>query len=98
MKINITNYNAERRTFNVELASKDGAEPFLIIRDCRVMDGANGRFVSYPARKMDSGKWWNHVRGSDAFNSAVLTAVETVAPKDAPPSAKSTQADDDAPW
>lgn len=60
--------------FNVELASKEGAEAFLSIRGCRLMDGKSGPFVSYPAKKNEqSGKYWNHVWASDKFNAVVLS-------------------------
>lgn len=59
--------------FNVELASKEGAEAFLSIKGCRIVDGQKGAFVSYPATKNAStGKWWSHVWASDRFNAAVL--------------------------
>lgn len=66
--------------FDLELASKDGADPFLKIRGCKLMNGKNGEFVSYPSKKLDSGKYWNHVYGSDAFNAAVLAEAKKTQP------------------
>lgn len=67
-------------SFNLELASKEGSDPFIKIRGCKIMSGKNGEFVSYPSRKLDSGKYWNHVYGSDAFNAAVLSEAKKTQP------------------
>ena len=77
MKIGIEHYE---RDFNVTLASKEGAQPFLTIKGCRVVDGSKGPFVSFPAKKLDSGKYWNHVYASDAFQAAVLEAFNASKP------------------
>lgn len=65
-----------RDQFNVSLSSAQGKEPFLTIKGCRVVDGSKGRFVSWPAKKLDSGKWWNHVYASEGFQTAVLQALD----------------------
>jgi DNA-binding cell septation regulator SpoVG len=63
--------------FNVELASKAGAEAFLSVKGCRIVDGSKGPFVSYPATKNTStGKWWQHAWGSEKFNAAVLEKAQ----------------------
>lgn len=80
MKISIEHHNDQ---FNVGLASREGVEPFLVIKGCRVVDGRNGAFVSWPARKLDSGKYWNHVYASEAFARAVLDAYNESKPKPA---------------
>lgn len=91
MKISIEHRDGKYPTFNVSLASMEGAEPFLTVYDCRIVEGSKGRFISYPAKKDDKGKYWNHVRGSDAFNSAVLAEAERSMPK----ARASKPADDD---
>ena len=83
------------RDFNISLASKEGAEPFLSIKRCRIVDGSKGRFVSYPAKKLESGKYWNHVYASDAFNAAVIEAYDAAAPK---PAKRAATADDEVPF
>ena len=91
MRITIEHHDT---SFNVILSTRDNGEPFLTIKGCRVVDGSKGKFVSWPARKMDSGKWWNHVYASDAFNEAVLRE----ALKSEPPPKKTPRAaevDDD---
>ena len=68
--------------FNVNRSSKPGAEAFLSIKGVRIVSGAKGDFVSYPARKNEqTGKWWNHVWASDAFNRAVLEKAQASMPK-----------------
>lgn len=67
--------------FNVGLCSKEGKEPFLSIKGCRIVSGKNGPFVSWPAKKLDSGKYWNHVYASEAFNAAVMEAAEASKPR-----------------
>ena len=68
--------------FNVNLAAKEGADTFLQIKGCRIVESKNGgKFVSYPARKNEeTGKWWNHVWGSEKFNEAVMKAAEEAQP------------------
>lgn len=68
--------------FNVHLASKEGAEPFLTIKGCRIVDSAKGAFVSWPATKNDStGKWWNHVWANDKFAAAVMAKAQESMPQ-----------------
>jgi DNA-binding cell septation regulator SpoVG len=90
MKITV---ERRERDFNVNLHSKEGAEAFLTIKGCRVVEGQKGPFVSWPAKKLDSGKYWNHCWGSDAFNQAVLEAYNAGAPK-----AAKAPATDDVPF
>lgn len=71
MKIGIEHHNDQ---FNVTLTSSGGSEPFLTVKGCRIIQGQNGPFVSWPARKLDSGKYWNHVYASRAFGDAVVAA------------------------
>lgn len=59
--------------FNVELASKEGMEPFISVKGCRIVEGSKGPFVSYPATKNEkTGKWWSHVWASEKFSAVVL--------------------------
>lgn len=78
MKISIEHHNDQ---FNVALASGEGKEPFLVIKGCRVKDGDKGRWISFPARKLDSGKWWNHVYASEGFQAAILAELDKGQPK-----------------
>ena len=80
MKIGIEHHET---SFNVTLASKEGVQPFLTIKGCRIVEGSKGPFVSWPAKKMESGKYWNHVYASEAFSSAVMDEVNKTKPKQA---------------
>ena len=89
--------------FNVQIASKAGEDHFLAIKGCRIINGANGPFVSFPARKMDSGKYWTHVWANDKFQAAILKAHEASADKPAKSKPKGKKAaadagDDDIPF
>ena len=81
MKISIEHHGDQ---FNVALSSAEGKEPFLTIKGCRLKDSDRGRFISFPARKLDSGKWWNHVYASEGFQAAILTELDKSQPKSKP--------------
>jgi DNA-binding cell septation regulator SpoVG len=91
MNISIEHRDGKFPSFNVSLASKEGAEPFLTIKGCRIVSGQKGEFVSYPSRKQDDGKYWNHVWGSEKFNAAVLEKAQAAQPK-------RQDGDSDIPW
>jgi hypothetical protein len=79
MNIEITWFNDQ---FNVGLCSKEGAEPFVSIKGARIATGSKGDFVSWPATKNQStGKFWNHVWGSEKFNAAVLEKAQATKPQ-----------------
>ncbi len=85
MKINCEHFDGKYPSFNVSLSSKEGVEPFLTIKGCRIVDGSKGPFISWPARKQDDGKWWNHVYASAAFADAVLKEAQRGGSKSEPP-------------
>jgi DNA-binding cell septation regulator SpoVG len=59
--------------FNVHLSSAEGKDDFLSIKGCRVVDGRDGPFISWPATKNQStGKYWNHVWANEKFAAVVL--------------------------
>lgn len=87
--------------FNVELCGAQGREPFLSIKGCRIVNGSKGAFVSWPSRKMDNGKYWNHCYASEAFAQAVLEAAQATAPQTDNRTLgqrRAPQQNDDAPW
>jgi len=86
MNIVIEHHDGKYPSFNVGLASAHGKEAFLVIKGCRLVDGKDGRFVSWPAKKLDSGKYWNHVWSGDKFTAAVLQAYDDSRPKTKKPS------------
>ena len=78
MKITIEHHGDQ---FNVALTNAGQDEPFVTIKGCRIVNGSKGPFVSFPSRKMENGKYWNHVYASQAFSDAIIRAVNQEAPK-----------------
>jgi hypothetical protein len=83
MKISIKHFDGQYPSFNVSLANP-GKEPFIEIKGCKIMNGSNGEFVSWPSRKKDDGSYWNHVYASNDFNAAVLKAAKEGQPMPRP--------------
>ena len=82
MDITVKHFEGQYPSFNIMLHSAPGSEPFLEIKGCKIVNGANGEFISYPSRKNENGKYWTHVYGGEKFNAAVLKkAKEGQAPK-----------------
>lgn len=81
MKITVEHHSGKYPSFNVALSSAEGKEPFLVIKGCKIVEGRNGPFVSWPSRKQDDGKYWNHVYASEGFAKAVLDEAQKAAPK-----------------
>lgn len=86
-------FDSKYPTFNIEIASAEGREPFITIRDCKLIEGKNGVFISYPAKKMESGKYWNHVVGNEQFNEAVVKKAQAAQPQQKAQAAKAGSAD-----
>jgi len=77
-------------TFKIFLRRSPESDPFLTVHDCRIVDGKNGPFVSYPAKKDANGKYWNYLQGGEAFNAHILQlaqAGQQAAPPPRPPPA-----------
>lgn len=72
MHISIEHHDGKYPSFNVCLSSKEGKDPFLTIKGCQMKQGDKGEFIAYPAKKQDTGKWWNHVYATKEFNDAVI--------------------------
>lgn len=72
MKVTIQHFDGKYPSFNIMVHAVEGADPFITIRGCRIVEGKNGPFVSYPATKNDQGKYWNHVVGGEKFNEYVI--------------------------
>lgn len=84
MEIIVKHIESKYPSFNIGLASKEGAEPFLEIKGCRLVEGSKGQFVSGPATKNQStGKYWQHTYFSEKFSAAVLAKVLETMPKKA---------------
>lgn len=72
MKVTIQHFEGKYPSFNIMVHAVEGADPFITIRGCRIVEGKNGPFISYPATKNDKGQYWNHVVGGEKFNEYVL--------------------------
>jgi hypothetical protein len=72
-------------SFNLELASEEGREAFLVLKGCQIKDGTNGPFVSVPSKKNEStGKYWNHAYLADKFAAIVLSKAQESQPRAEP--------------
>lgn len=81
MHITIEHFAGTYPSFNIGLHSKQGSEAFISIKGCKIVNGQNGAFVRYPSRKNEqTGKYWNHVWGSENFNAEVLRLAQESAP------------------
>lgn len=98
MKITIERFEGSDR-FNVCIASKEGNEPFITIKGCKLMSGRKGEFISWPAWKNKNDEWKSHIYASPAFQEAVVEAVKASEPKKpAQPAKPPKDMDDDIPW
>lgn len=87
--------------FNVLLCGAKDRDPFLTVKGCRIVNGSKGAFVSWPAKRQENGKYWQHCYASEAFAQAVLEAAQAEARVEQappPPARKRAQADDDIPF
>ena len=81
MEISIEWFDGKYPSFNVSLTSKEGKYPFLVIKGCRIAQGTKGEFIGWPATKnQQTGKYWNHVYGSDEFAAVVLKKAKESQP------------------
>ena len=68
MKITAERREAGRFTFyTVELATAEGKDPFLTLKDLKIRDGSKRRFVSFRGYTGDKHKWWHSLYASEAF-------------------------------
>jgi DNA-binding cell septation regulator SpoVG len=95
VKITIEHIGKKYSEFTVHLASKEGADPFLSIRGVRIVKGSKGDFLSWPARKLESGKYWNHCWASEKFAAAVMEEARATMPEQ---EEKKAPVDDDLPF
>lgn len=94
MELSVKWFDGQYPSFNLMIASAAGKEPFLEIKGCKIVEGQNGPFISYPSRKQDNGKYWNHVYASDAFNAVVLSKAQATMPAKQQSRRQQPQSDD----
>jgi hypothetical protein len=71
---------AKSTYYSLNLHSGEGKEPFMTIKGCRLIDGTNGPFVSFPSHKDDKDKYWPHVWASDGFHVEAIKAMRAATP------------------
>lgn len=89
MEISIKWFDGQYPSFNVSIASKEGKEPFVEIKGCRIAQGKDGEFVATPSTKNEkTGKYWNHAYFSKDFAAVVLEKAKESQTKQQSKSAK----------
>ena len=71
--IKIENLNLEYKTFTVEFLRSSG-ETFCAVKNCRMVQGEKGAFVSGPAKKTKDDKWFNLVYFDKGIQADILEA------------------------
>ena len=86
------------KNFNINLHTSPDKDAFLSIKGCRLVGEGEDAFIGFPARKNEqTGKWWNHVWGSDEFQGVVIK--KAIAAKEKPKAPKKLdELDDDIPF
>jgi len=79
--IKITNLNLQYKQFTVEFLRSSG-DVFCAVKNCRMVQGQKGAFISGPAIKTKDDKWFNltyfdqkiQADIMEAYNAAVMAA------------------------
>ena len=83
MEIRTIWHQGKYPSFNLELASEEGRDAFLVLKGCQIKDGPNGTFVSVPSKKNEqTGKYWNHAYLADKFAAIVLSKAQESMPRE----------------
>lgn len=100
MEIAIKWIDGKYPSFNIELSTTKGKDPFITIKGCSLREHNGKKFVGMPAKKLESGKYFNYVYASDDFQKAVMEKAEECQPsKPQKEESKSAASfDDDIPW
>lgn len=81
MEIEIKWFAGKWPTFNIELSTKAGNDPFITIKGCSLREYNGKEFVGFPSKKMESGKYWSHVFASDDFQRFIIEKAKVGMPK-----------------
>ena len=70
----VNNYSDDVTFFNLHVKSEIGD---ITIYGCRVVSGSKGDFISFPSRKGDDGKYYNHIFVSfdDEVQNMIIDSV-----------------------
>lgn len=96
MHVSVKWFDGKYPSFNLNLHSKEGEPEFLSIKGCRIVQGQNGDFVSFPSTKNDSGKYWNHAWANEKFANHVLEIANAARPSASQPKQKKEDLDGDS--
>src|SRR5574342_120332 len=88
MEISIKWFDGQYPSFNVGVASKEGNEPFIEVKGCRICKGKDGEFVAPPSTKGKNDKYWNHAYFSKDFAAVVLEKAKESQPQKQAPAKK----------
>jgi DNA-binding cell septation regulator SpoVG len=81
MEINVEWRDGKWPSFNLSLATKEGKDPFLVIKGCSIMKGKNGDFVKFPSKKLEDGTYFNYCFTSKEFSEVVLKKAQASFPE-----------------
>jgi DNA-binding cell septation regulator SpoVG len=81
MEINVEWRDGKWPTFNLSLATKEGKDPFIVIKGCGLMKGKNGEFVKFPSKKNEDNTYFNFIYASKDFGDVVLKKAKESFPE-----------------
>ena len=81
MEIKVEWRDGKWPTFNLSLATKEGKDPFVVIKGCGLMKGKNGEFVKFPSKKNEDGTYFNFIYASKDFGEVVLKKAKESFPE-----------------
>jgi DNA-binding cell septation regulator SpoVG len=62
---------------SIDIEVKVGKQSVFKVYDCRIVDGENGKFLSFPSRKGSDGNYYNRARITDSdMCEAIIAAIE----------------------
>lgn len=93
MEIVIKWFDGKWPTFNIELATKAGNDPFITIKGCSLREHNGKEFIGFPSKKMESGKYWSHVFASDDFQRVIIEKAKVGMPKHEKEASKASNQD-----
>ena len=80
----IWNTKSQYPQFNLELATSENGEAFLVVKSCKIATGSNGQFVSGPSTKKQDGTYFNLTFMSKSFQAVVLKKALASQPSQQP--------------
>ena len=62
---------------SVDIEVTVGKQSLFTVYGCRIVDGKNGKFLSFPSRKDSDGNYYNYARITDSdMCDAIIEAIE----------------------